>query len=320
MNIINSSQSKEVLAMNYEKLSENAKQFLAMTGYTLEEFGNLLPSFKIRFEEELKSRTLTGKPRMKRRYTGYKNSPLPGAENNLLFILTYLKQGMTQETLASQFDMHQPDANNRIRFLHPVLNRALGDLGELPARNAESPNLGNEKEKFFLHDGTERPIVRPKDKDARKLYFSGKKKQHTIKNILIINILCRIIFLGITCGGKKHDKKAADEAGYRSRFPEESRLAQDTGFQGFDAGNAVIIQPKKKPRGGELGEKEKKDNRKISGLRIRIEHAISGVKRYRIVKDKIRNWKKGFRDMVMETCCALHNFRLRFRPWVPIIT
>jgi len=39
------------------------------------------------------------------------------------------------------------------------------------------------------------------------------------------------------------------------------------------------------------------------------------VKRYRIVKDQIRNWKEGFRDQVMETCCALHNFRLNFRPW-----
>ena len=42
----------------------------------------------------------------------------------------------------------------------------------------------------------------------------------------------------------------------------------------------------------------------------RVEHVISGVKRYRIVKDKLRNWKKGFSDLVMETCCGLHNFRL----------
>ena len=34
-----------------------------------------------------------------------------------------------------------------------------------------------------------------------------------------------------------------------------------------------------------------------------------------IVKDKIRNWKPGFKDAVFETCCGLHNFRLNFRPW-----
>jgi hypothetical protein len=57
------------------------------------------------------------------------------------------------------------------------------------------------------------------------------------------------------------------------------------------------------------------NNRAISRIRIRIERAIGEVKRYRIVKDKIRNWKDGFRDKVMETCSGLHNFRLNFRPW-----
>ena len=61
--------------------------------------------------------------------------------------------------------------------------------------------------------------------------------------------------------------------------------------------------------------KRKEKNRLISSIRIRVEHVISGVKRYRIVKDKLRNWKKGFSDFVMETCCGLHNFRLNFRPW-----
>ena len=49
-------------------------------------------------------------------------------------------------------------------------------------------------------------------------------------------------------------------------------------------------------------------------MRVRVEHAIDGVKRYRIVKDTLRNWKADFRDLVCETCCGLHNFRLDFRP------
>ena len=75
-----------------------------------------------------------------------------------------------------------------------------------------------------------------------------------------------------------------------------------------------MIQPKKKPKGQELTDQEKAKNREISSIRIRIEHAISGIKRYRIVKDKLHNYKKGFMDLVMETCCGLHNFRLNFRP------
>ena len=45
----------------------------------------------------------------------------------------------------------------------------------------------------------------------------------------------------------------------------------------------------------------------------------SSVKRCRIVKDRIRLWKAGIRDRVMELCCALHNFRVRLTPWQPMI-
>ena len=53
--------------------------------------------------------------------------------------------------------------------------------------------------------------------------------------------------------------------------------------------------------------------------RLRIEHVNSSVKRCRIVKDRLRLWKTGIRDQVMELCCALHNFRVRLTPWQPMI-
>jgi len=129
----------------------------------------------------------------------------------------------------------------------------------------------------------------------------------------MINPACKILFLTPTVEGKKHDKKLADESNYT--LPPGSHLVQDTGFQGFDLTEVTILQPKKKPRGGELSDLDQHVNEWLSSLRIRVEHAIGGVKRYRIVKDKIRIWKEGVRDSVMEICCGLHNFRLNFRPW-----
>ena len=60
-------------------------------------------------------------------------------------------------------------------------------------------------------------------------------------------------------------------------------------------------------------------NQQIAKRRILIEHVISGIKRCRIVKDTIRIWKDGVRDLVMEICCALHNLRTRSRPH-PLVT
>ena len=73
----------------------------------------------------------------------------------------------------------------------------------------------------------------------------------------------------------------------------------------------------KKPRGQELTLEEKGTNQALNHRRLRIEHVNSSVKRCPIVKDRIRLWKQGVRDLVMEICCALHNFRVRLTPWQP---
>jgi hypothetical protein len=57
----------------------------------------------------------------------------------------------------------------------------------------------------------------------------------------------------------------------------------------------------------------------LNQRRLRIEHVNSSVKRCRIVKNRIRLWKAGIRDLVMELCCALHNFRVHLTPWQPMI-
>jgi len=62
-----------------------------------------------------------------------------------------------------------------------------------------------------------------------------------------------------------------------------------------------------------LTEKEKENNRKLSKVRVKVEHAISGIKRSRIVKDIFRNIKDGFSDLVMVIACGLHNFRVDHR-------
>ena len=129
---------------------------------------------------------------------------------------------------------------------------------------------------------------------------------------MLVNAQGEIVLLTATCEGKKHDKKIADEAAFT--LPEGSLLYQDTLFQRFALEETTIFQPTKKPRRRAPAD-EKAQNRLISRIHVPVEHAINVVKRYRIVKDQLRNWKANFRDQVLETCCGLHNFRLRFRSW-----
>jgi hypothetical protein len=69
----------------------------------------------------------------------------------------------------------------------------------------------------------------------------------------------------------------------------------------------------KKPRGRELTEREKRAHRKLSRIRVRVEHAIAGMKRRRIVHDVFRNKKSELSDLSMEVACGLHNLRVNHR-------
>ena len=132
-----------------------------------------------------------------------------------------------------------------------------------------------------------------------------KKKRHSIKNNLITDRRTRKIKgLRTTCEGKKHDKKLTDEQA--PPFPKGSKLWKDTGFQGCEPEGVTTLQPKKKPKGGELTPQEKEANHRISRVRVRVEHSIAGVKVFRR-HGIYRNFKAGFEDVLNETACGRHN-------------
>ena len=133
----------------------------------------------------------------------------------------------------------------------------------------------------------------------------------------MVNALLRILFLSDTHGGRTHDLRIAEATPYP--LPAGSGLLQDLAFLSFTLPEVEILMPTKKPRGGELTLEQDLTNQALHQRRLRIEHVNSSVKRCRIVKDRMRLWKAGVRDLVMELCCALHNFRVRLNPWLPMI-
>jgi DDE superfamily endonuclease len=138
-----------------------------------------------------------------------------------------------------------------------------------------------------------------------------------VKNVLLVNAPLIILFLSATHGGCTHDKRIAEATPYP--LPTGSQLLQDLGFLAFTLPQVEVLMPTKKPRGQELTLEQELANQALHHCRRRIEHVNSSVKRCRIVKDRLRLWKQGVRDLVMELCCALHNLRVRLTPWQPMI-
>jgi len=218
--------------LRFVDLIQNPRRFLALTGYTMDEFRALLSFFIVRFQAYVAIFTLEGKPRRNRTYSTYKNSSLPTMEDQLHFILNYLKTYPLQESHAQVFGMQQSQASQWIHLLLPLVKASLADCGELPARKREDSTLAEDEAGLFCHDGTERPINRPQDPEEQHLYYSGKQKEYTVKNDVVIDEPCKIRFLSDTVRAKRTTK---DWLMHRATvFPKAVYEPKMLAFKAFD--------------------------------------------------------------------------------------
>lgn len=144
-----------------------------------------------------------------------------------------------------------------------------------------------------------------------------------MKNLVLATEKKRIVFLSETREGSASEKRMADEAEFSFEAQADASgeadhealvaLLVDLGFPAYRAGGATVLRPHQKPRGGELTPEQKKDNQAHASQRVVVEHAISGIKVWRVVKEVFRSWLHERRDRVMYLACGLHNFRLEYR-------
>jgi hypothetical protein len=302
--------------MDLSKALEKPRVMRALSGLNPHEFENLARTFAEVWEEHTQE-NWQGQPRARAKGAGPK-AELESAEQKLFFILFYLHNYPTQEVMGYLFGFEQPQANKWIMRLLPLLQRALERQLALPERRTEElEKLLAEctaEARLFL-DGTDRPVRRPKDPDKQKDRYSGRKKRHTVKN-LILTRERTATFLSPTRPGRESDKRLA-EALQSVAFPKGSVLITDLGFEGLSIQNATLIQAAKKPKGGQLSSALKLFNRIVAGARVRVEHVISSIKRCNILRDTFRHMKEGYDDLVMEVACGLHNFREAHRSGSP---
>jgi Helix-turn-helix of DDE superfamily endonuclease/DDE superfamily endonuclease len=200
----------------YNELKNRPREFLAATGLKLDEFEQWLPTFRMAYEQKYPPHlTQEGKIRQ-RQIGGGATGALPKIEDKLFFILVYQKTNPLQTMHGLQFGLSQPQANDWIHRLLPVLQQALRDLGEAPERDARrvaTSELAHAGGPDLTIDGSERRRQRPQNHAQQKEHYSGKKKAHTDKNILLVNANTKkVVYLSPTVAGKTHDKKATDDA------------------------------------------------------------------------------------------------------------
>src|SRR5256885_17093429 len=107
--------------VRFTELQSRPMAFLDFTSVTLDEFPQLVPPFEAAFQSRMAVWRMDGKPRTARRFTVYKNCPLPTPEDRLVFILTYVQTYALQVVQGRLFGMVQSKANRWIHILLPTL-------------------------------------------------------------------------------------------------------------------------------------------------------------------------------------------------------
>jgi Helix-turn-helix of DDE superfamily endonuclease len=121
--------------LQFTDVQDRPTEFLDLTSLTLDEFHQLVPPFEAAFHTHMAAWCLDGTPRTARRFTVYRNCPLPTPEERLFFLLTSLKTYALQVVQGRLFGMGQSTANQWIHVLLPALLAALRTLGDAPARS-----------------------------------------------------------------------------------------------------------------------------------------------------------------------------------------
>lgn len=300
------------------------RQLKALTGTSESQFKRLEQEFAQVYEErmqaEYEAAVAAGK-RIRKRGGGRKGV-LYTIALKLLFLLFYLKNYPTFDTLGSTFGMSRSKSCKHVHTLLPILHETLQRLDVLPHREFDSVEAFQkafEGMDRVAIDATERAHQRPVDDKMQSELYSGKQKDHTVKNTVMSTPDKAIRFLGYTMSGHNHDftmlkqEFSPDEDWFKNML-----VYVDLGYLGIiSAYRADNIQiPHRRPRktkdnsAPQLTEEQKEHNRMVSKLRIFVENSLAGLKRYNILVHDFRNRKDNFIDDVIALCAGLWNMMI----------
>jgi hypothetical protein len=241
--------------------------FRRLTGVSATTFDQMLKQLRDPWERRQRSKRKSGRPWQ-----------IGGLEDHLLVLLLYYRCYVTQEFIGLFYQVDRSVICRAIRRIEAPVKRLFG------IRRA--PQISRAEAEALIIDCTEQPIQRPKDDADQRAHYSGKKKRHTLKTEYIVTGNGRIVSVSPSHPGSHHDLSLRRTG---QPLPKAARAYVDSAYQGYDKEHPNLDCPYKKPKGGELSSEEKEYNRALSSFRVRVEHRIGRIKRFRIAGDRFRN-------------------------------
>jgi len=240
------------------------RQFRYLTGVSPDIFHRMCARLRPGWERLVRRKNREGRP--------YGVGDL---EDHLLVMLILYRCHITQDFLALLYDVDKATICRSLRRIEKLAGRTLGVKRRIVVSEEEAQSL--------LIDATEQPVQRPERK--QKSWYSGKKKRHCVKNEIITTEAGRIVSVSPSVPGAVHDITIRRRG---PPLPEKAHAYMDSGYQGYQDDHPAIDIPYKKPKKGKLPKQEKEYNHALSRFRVRVEHSIGRMKKFRILADRYR--------------------------------
>lgn len=198
-----------------------------------------------------------------------------GLAEHLVLLLIVYRCHVTQGFMGWLAGTDKASICRALQRIGPIARRVLGVKRAI--------TVSADKAQALLIDATEQPIQRPKR--AQKRWYSGKKKRHCIKAEVVATQEGRIAAVSKSVPGTVADITLRRRG---PPLPDGAHAYMDSGYQGYQDDHRDTEIPYKRSKNRPLTQDEKAYNTALSRLRVRAEHAIGRMKRFRILSDRWR--------------------------------
>lgn len=307
------------MILRYAHLSRYPKVFEAMTGLRLAEFDELLDDVLPRYAEAEVQRL--SRPDRQRALGGghpFELSP----RDQILLTVVWLRVYPIHDVLGFLFDVSDSSVSRYIRSVLPLLEASgrdtmrLSDPGRKHRRQLddllkEIPDLA------VVIDSFEQRVQRPRSGAEADTYYSGKKKQHTLKSQVAIDLASGdVVDIAESVRGPTADLRLLEQSGVLSRLPPGVAALGDLAYIGIASlhPQGLGFTPRRKPRGQPRPAEDVAYNAAFARVRIGVEHTIGQMRRYQSVTHTDRNHRRQHTSRVVAVAGLVNRKRRRHRP------
>jgi DDE superfamily endonuclease/Helix-turn-helix of DDE superfamily endonuclease len=285
------------MIMRYIHLTQHPNVFYSVTGLRVAEFEELLADVLPQYAEYEQQRL--ARPERQRAIGAGHPFELKDRDHILLTVV-WLRGYPTHEVLGYRFGVSDATVSRLIKRVLPVLETAGRDTMRMPdpgkkRRRTLDDLLQDTPEWAVVIDSFEQRVQRPRDRDEADGYYSGKKKQHTLKSqVAVDETTGQVVDVADSVRGPTADLTVLEQSQLLDRLPPGVGGIGDLAYVGIDKlhPDGLGAAPRRKPRGKPRPAEDVAYNTAFSRRRIIVENTIGRMRRYQSITQTDHNHRQ----------------------------